>query len=154
MKIIRLLCVIALIVGACSPALAEEDKRIAAIAEVKGTVEVKTAQGKWIPAQLKMVLNQGDMIRTRKDSSALLNLDGMAQTATVEVKQNSQLRLAELVEDKKETVQTTLLDLALGEILIQAKKLHSEKARFEVKTPTSIVGVRGTTFAVSVEAVE
>jgi hypothetical protein len=101
-----------------------------------------------------MVLNQDDMIRTGSGSLAILNLDGMAETAVVEVKESSQMRLAELLEDRTEKYQTTLLDLALGEILIRAKKLHSEKSRFEVKTPTSIVAVRGTTFSVSVKAVE
>ena len=113
-----------------------------------------TPQKTWIPAKVGMVLNQGDIIRTKKDSWALLNLDGAAETANLELKENSQLKLAELVENKKEATQTTLLDLALGEVLIKAKKLHSEKSRFEVKTPTSIVGVRGTTFSVSVEALE
>jgi len=154
MKIIKLLCIAGLIFGLCSSALAEQAKRIATIAEVNGTVEVKIGKQNWVPAKVGIELNQGDFIRTRKDSFALLNLDGQAQTATVEVKENSQMRLAELIENQKEGTQTTLLDLALGEILIQAKKLHSEKSRFEVKTPTSIVGVRGTTFSVTVEAVE
>lgn len=137
----------------CSLGLTQEVKRIATVTEIKGTVEVKTPKQAWMPAKVGMVFNQGDIIRTKKNSRALLNLDGMAETATIEVKENSQLKLAELIENKKEASQTTMLDLALGEILIKAKKLHSEKSRFEVKTPTSIVGVRGTTFSVTVEAI-
>ena len=56
--------------------------------------------------------------------------------------------------DPKADTSKTLLDLAMGEILIKAQKVHGEKSQFEVKTPTSIVGVRGTTFNVKVEAVE
>jgi len=78
----------------------------------------------------------------------------VAQTATVEVKKSSQVKLATLLQNGQDATETTLLDLSLGEILIKAKKLHSEKSKFEVKTPTSIVGVRGTTFSVTVEAVE
>jgi hypothetical protein len=70
------------------------------------------------------------------------------------MKENSQLQLTELKINKAEASETTLLDLALGAVLIKAEKLHSEKSRFEVKTPTSIVGVRGTTFSVAVEAEE
>ena len=62
--------------------------------------------------------------------------------------------MAELIGNKEEGTQKTLLDLAIGKILIRAKKLHSEEEKFEVKTPTTIVGVRGTTFAVEVEALE
>ena len=151
---IRLICILVLIVGVFSWGLAQEAKRIATIKEITGTVEVKPAKAKWMPAKVGMVISQGDTIRTKANSSAILNLDGKAETATVQVKANSQLTLAELVVDPKKNTQKTLLDLPLGAILIKAKKLNSELSSFEVKTPTSIVGVRGTTFAVSVEAIE
>jgi hypothetical protein len=83
-----------------------------------------------------------------------LNVDGSGQTATVEVKENSQLLLSELLVNPANGTQKTLLDLAAGEILIKAQKVKGEESKFEVKTPTSIVGVRGTTFAVKVEALE
>lgn len=134
-----------------SMAIAADSPRIAKVLEMEGSVEVKSASGSWMPAAIDMELKQGDMIRTKASSFALLNVDGMAQTATVEVKQNSELTLAELTADVEARSQSTLLDLALGEVLIKAKKLHSDKSKFEVKTPTSIVGVRGTTFSVAVE---
>jgi len=154
MKLTRWLCVLALILGVFTLSFAEETRRVADITETKGTVEVKILKENWKPAKIGMILNQGDFIRTKKDSWAILNLDGAGETATVEVKQNSQLRLAELKQNKEQGTQNTLLDLALGEILIKAQKLHLEKSKFEVKTPTSIVGVRGTTFSVAVETIE
>lgn len=154
MKMIRCLCILALILGVFSLSFAAETSRTAAIKELKGTVEVKTPKAAWVTAQVGMILNQQDIIRTKKDSWAVLNLNGSGETATVEIKQNSQMRLAELKQNREQGSQNTLLDLALGEILIKAQKLHSEKSKFEVKTPTSIVGVRGTTFSVSVEAIE
>jgi hypothetical protein len=154
MKALKLLCILGLILGMASLSCAEVANRIATLKEISGTVEVKTAQGAWAPAMVGMTLSQGDMIRTQKGAMAILSLDGTEDTASVEVKQNSQLALAELIADKAAGTQSTLLDLSLGEVLIKAKKLHSEKSRFEVKTPTSIVGVRGTTFSVAVEAVE
>lgn len=135
------------------PAFCQQTIRSASIIEVRGTVEVKSG-AEWRKAAAGMILNQGDIVRTNRKSFALLNVDGMGETATVEVKENSQLQMTELLENKNEKFQTTLLDLALGEVLIKARKLHSEKSRFEVKTPTSIVGVRGTTFSVAVEAEE
>jgi hypothetical protein len=62
--------------------------------------------------------------------------------------------MAELLQDKDKETQRTLLDLSIGEILIQVDKLQAEKSSFEVKTPTSMVGVRGTTFSVKVETME
>lgn len=152
MKILRLICALSLMMGMCSLAAAEQSKRIATIAQLSGTAEVKSPQGKWMAAKVGTNLTQGDIIRTKANSEALLNLDGMAQTATVQMKANSQLKISELMENKPEKSQTTLLDLALGQVLIEAKKLHSEKSKFEVKTPTSIVAVRGTSFSVNVEA--
>jgi hypothetical protein len=152
LKICFALCVGLLVF--CLAARAEETKRAATISEARGKVEVRVAQKPWAPAQVGMALNQGDIIRTMAGSFAVLNVDGKGATATVEVKENSQMRLAELIEDKTKATQNTLLDLALGEVLIKAKKLDSEKSKFQVKTPTSIVGVRGTTFSVAVKAIE
>lgn len=154
MKMIRLVFVMGFVLGISCAGLTEEGNRSATIIDLKGTVEVKTPKQAWKAAKIEMVVNQGDIIRTKANSSAVLNLDGLGETAIMEVKANSQLKLAELMENKKERSQATFLDLALGEILIKARKLHSEKSKFEVKTPTSIVGVRGTTFSVTVEAVE
>lgn len=147
---------VVLLVLLCSVTLAtaQETKRIAVIGKLKGQVEAKSANGVWLSAKVGMALNQGDTIRTKKDSWAILNLNGKAQTATVEVREKTELELSEMISNKREDAQKTLLDLSLGNILIKAKKLHSEKSSFEVKTPTSVVAVRGTTFAVSVEAVE
>ena len=64
------------------------------------------------------------------------------------------MELSELSSDKKDSSQITILDLSLGEVFIKAKKLNADKYRFEIKTPTSIVGVRGTAFSVKVESVK
>jgi len=151
----NLFSVIFLALALSSFAIAQEtSQRVAVIMQVEGKVEVKTAAKAWQPARVGMALNQNDTIRTKKNSSATLNLDGKAQTAIVEVKEKTELSLAEMVAVKDKDIQRTLLDLSLGNILIKAKKLHSGKSSFEVKTPTSVVAVRGTTFAVSVEAAE
>jgi len=154
MKIISMILVLGMAVSFCAAGFAEEAPRVATIIEMNGKVDVRMGSGPWMPATVGMLLNQGDTVKTMSDSFAVLNVDGTAETASVEVKENSNLRLAMLVQDKEAATQNTLLDLSLGEILIKAKKLHSDKSKFEVKTPTSIVGVRGTTFSVTVEAVE
>ena len=128
--------------------------RQAAIEQVDGTVDVRIQQGRWEPAMSDMLLHQGDMIRTRENSTAVLALNGSGTTATINLEENSQLAITQLLENPAEASETTLLDLAMGKVLIHAKKLDTEKSRFEVKTPTSIVGVRGTIFSVAVEALE
>ena len=154
MKIVKFLLLVGLVLTLSSLAIAGEAKRTAFISDLKGTVEVRAADKKWVAAKTGMILNEGDVIRTMASSWAVLNVDGKGETATVEVKENSQLKMAQLLENKDSSSQSTLLDLALGEVLIKAKKLHSDKSRFEIKTPTSIVAVRGTTFSVAVKSVE
>ncbi len=154
MKILNVILTLGMIVSLCAAARAEETPRVATITEMDGKVETQVGGGPWMPASVGMILNQGDTIRTMDNSYAVLNVDGTAETASVEVKEKSNLKLAMLMEDKEAASQNTLLDLSIGEVLVKAKKLHSEKSKFEVKTPTSIVGVRGTTFSVSVEAIE
>ena len=72
----------------------------------------------------------------------------------VDVSEKSQLSLATLVKDTTSGLKKTLLDLAIGQVLIKAEKLDTPDSKFEVKTPTSVVGVRGTKFSVRVEALE
>lgn len=154
MRLLNIIGISVLIIGLSSLAFAEELKRVARVIDVEGSVKAKLAGEKaWVPVKTGMVLNEGDYIKTKGGSSAVLNLDGGGETATVNINENTQMMLAELLKDE-EGHQMTLLDVAIGKILIKAKKLHSEEERFEVKTPSTIVGVRGTTFAVDVETLE
>jgi len=155
MKILRIVCIIALVLGVATFALAVEAKRTAQLISLDGKAEIKLAgQSNWSPAKVGSILNEGDTLKTSPGSMALLNIDGKGQTATVEVSEGSQLLMSEMMVDQKAGTSKTLLDLAMGEILIKAQKVHGEESKFEVKTPTSIVGVRGTTFKVKVESVE
>jgi len=153
MNIFKLICISALIITLAAIGYAAE-KRTAQIVSLEGTAQVKAAgQAEWVPAQVGMVMNEGDTLKMAEKSWALVNVDGKGQAATVEVKEGSQLLLAEMIVDQESGTSKTLLDLAIGEVLIKAQKVHGEESKFEVKTPTSIVGVRGTTFNVKVEAV-
>lgn len=153
-KLALIILVMALVASVAAVSYAEITKREAVIKGLEGKANVKTADGTWMPAEVGMKLTEGSIIKTDAGAMAVLYLEGVSETADVEVKEKSELRIEELYEDKATSEQTTLLDLALGEILITSQKLRSEKSQFEVKTPTSIVGVRGTTFSVVVEREE
>lgn len=153
MKILRLACIIVLVLGVAAVSCTAET-RSAQVTSISGTAEMRQAgQDAWSPASVGAVLNEGDTLKTSAKSWALLNIDD-GKIATVEVKEGSEMVIAELKSDSQTNTSQTLLDLAMGEVLIKAQKVHGENSRFEVKTPTSIVGVRGTTFNVKVEAVE
>ena len=154
MKMFKGAIVLMLIIGLSLPAFCAETLRTAQIADMEGNVSVKRADGAMEKGEIGMVLNQGDLIKTRRDSYALIKFKDFKESATVEMEENSELLMVEMVMDKEEGIQKTFLDLSIGKVLVKADKLHKKGSRFEVKTPTSVVGVRGTTFAVEVEAIE
>lgn len=133
---------------------AGELSRDVEIISLEGTASIKRAdEGEWIEASPGDILRPGDMLRTDPMSTLELNFDGSGQTAVVKVSENAELTFGTLSLDKTSGVKDTILDLAIGSILIKASKLEAE-SKFEVNTPTSIVGVRGTTFEVRVSAAE
>ncbi len=153
MKVFRLFIVVVMIFCVASACYAIE-KRTARIVSIEGSCEVKRGgQASWTPASVGMVLSEGDAIKTPRKSWAMLSIDE-GRVGTVEVKGDSQMMITELTATPETQTSATLLDLAIGEVLIKAKKVHGEGSKFEVKTPTSVVGVRGTTFSVKVEAVK
>ena len=68
--------------------------------------------------------------------------------------EKSLVSFASLVKDSSSGMKKTLLDLSIGQVLIKAEKLDTPDSKFEVKTPTSVVGVRGTKFSVKVDALK
>ncbi|MDD5440055.1 MAG: FecR domain-containing protein [Candidatus Omnitrophica bacterium] len=150
----RLLAVIPVsVIYLCLAAMADAPVRTAVISEVDGTVSIRRALDKaWVPAEKGMPLEEGDAVKTGTDSYAVVDIGTPDRGASVEVKPNSQLGIAELFKKDTKTTDKTLLDLAVGEVLVKTEKLKTEDSRFEVKTPTSIIGVRGTKFSVKVEA--
>jgi len=153
MKVARFLIIFLLVAGMATAAYCEAATRDARVLDMDGKVTIRTSDGESKPAEMGMVLHEGDIIKTGSGAFALVKLEG-TETATVEVNENAQMLLSEMQMDTEAGTQKTLLDLAIGKILIKAEKLHSDKSKFEVKTPTSVVGVRGTTFAVEVEGLE
>lgn len=130
----------------------ETVKREARFAEVDGIIEVMTPGSGWVSVSAGTIVMEGSRIRTKQESTAILNVDGKGETAVVEVKENSDLVFTQLSSDALKGTKTTFIDLYLGKLTIRVAKADPEKATFQVKTPTSILDVSGATFGVSVEA--
>jgi len=125
--------------------------RIAEISDIQGDVQFrKGGTTEWKGAEKGMILLEGDSIKTGAVAKAKILLDKAGETGQLDLAPNSLLRLQTLKKDSTTEDKTTLLDLALGKVLIKAEKLKGNSS-FQVKTPTSICGVRGTTFEVSVD---
>lgn len=127
-----------------------EEGRYAVVLKTEGKVEVKMGQADWVPAEAGLVLHENDEIRSAKDGTAKILLDKDGETGQFELNPESRLRLNALDIDTQTTEKTTILDLAIGSVLVHAEKLQ-EDSKFQVRTPNSTTGVRGTTFVVSAE---
>ena len=125
--------------------------RQAVISEIRGGVEIRIREADWKPAEVGVVLHEQDEIRTAKGGFAEILLDENASAGKLELKGDSHLKLSSLAWDPISGEKTTLLDLAIGKVLVHAEKLQGN-SQFKVRTATSTTGVRGTVFEVSVTA--
>ena len=123
--------------------------RLARIDEKHGVVEFKRAEEvNWNVVEKGMLLYQGDRVRTGVQSSVDFRLEG-GETSEVRLTENTEVAFDHLFFDESEQASDTLLDLSVGKILITSEDL-SEGSDYNVRTPTSLVGIRGTAFEVEV----
>ncbi len=126
-----------------------EQIRQATLANFAGEVLVKQDGGEWKPATPGITMKINDEIKTSSGASAEVLLDN-GNTGSVKIREKSHFKIDTMNVDPTTGDKVTYLNLALGRILIQVQKLQGD-SKFEVRTPTSTTGVRGTVFEVSVE---
>lgn len=136
-----LMALVALINSACALEPA------AFLAQSNGLPEVSiaSAEGKLRVVKPRAPLFEGDKIITAINQSVVIELGESNQAV---VGPSSQL-LIQAFNDH--APQQTQLELVKGLIRVWVKKLHGTGASFQVKTPTAIMGVRGTIFYVEVD---
>ncbi len=121
------------------------------VTTITGEAMYKKAEASdWTRLEQGMILSQGDAIKTRANSQVIMDLKGARKTAEITVRPNSEFVFKTFQHDEETKEDETLLDVSMGAVLVKAEKLVGA-SKFEVKTPTSIVGIRGTTFEVKVE---
>jgi hypothetical protein len=151
----KIIIVLFVAVSLASMATAFGARRSAKVIVLKGNAEVRVPKAKeWTPAKVGTILNEGAIFKTREKSSAVIELDGRELAAKIVVEEKTQLLFLRLSPPDKEGVQETLLDVGLGKITVTTMKTQSEKSRFEIKTPTSMVDVKEGTISVLVEATD
>lgn len=130
------------------PAARAEDGRSAVITELSGhAIYLSSGASDWQEAAIGTVLHESDIIKTAEDTHCTLLFTGMSE-ATVRMRPNSVLELTAV--SGAEDADDTELELTVGSILVKAEKLKGA-SQFEVKTPNSVVGIRGTEFEVMVD---
>ncbi len=117
----------------------------ATVSDLKGEVEVHSPQGDAVAAQRGTVLAAESKIDTAK-GSVLLNLEDGSQ---VLVKSNSHVVLKAPNQGKG-----YWFELLLGKISAKVQKRLGNAPSFRMGTPTAVITVRGTRFAVDVDKKE
>ncbi len=153
MKSLKLTLAFILLFSILWPAVVTEAKdsvKVGKITAVSGKSEVKKSGGtKKFNAFKGMAITQGDTIITGSDGQISLDLDANKE---VTIGANTTLTISQLVESAKALGGKTSLKLQNGQVLIKVKKKLEGDSRFEIETPTAIMGVMGTEFFVSVNS--
>jgi hypothetical protein len=132
-----------------APAMAQQFDQ-AKVLDIRGQGQyLKAGTAEWVELKNDIVLTEGDSVRTDKDSEVVLELTGSRKTAELVVREKSEFLFKTFNHEPGTELDNTLLDVTIGAVLVKAEKLLGD-SKFEVKTPTSIVGIRGTTFEVQV----
>lgn len=123
--------------------------RVAIVKSLKGTVTVlKSGGSKPFKAFKNMSLNEGDLLKTGKDGSIELELaSDDSDRDQLTIGSESEISFTKL---KDKTGSKTKLNVWAGTLWVKVKSVAGAEDSFEVETPTSIMGVRGTKFVVVV----
>ncbi|GIP24067.1 hypothetical protein J22TS3_43420 [Paenibacillus sp. J22TS3] len=151
MKIMKVLLSVLLVAIMIMPASASAKDTVKAgkITAVSGKAEIKKSGGeKKFGAFKGMAVSQGDVLLTGKDGQVDLDLDSDKE---VVIGPGTTLKISQLVQSVNAAEGKTSLSLGGGQIMIKIKKKLKGDSRFEVQTPTAIMGVMGTEFIVGYE---
>jgi hypothetical protein len=144
-RIIAVFLVMLFLVGMLATnSMAQDSFRAAEISSLDGSVEIKRSGGeKNIVAFIGMNLTEGDTVITGKKAQLLLKME---DDSSVKVGENTQLTISQLSKTKDGKGIISLFYLKCGKVVAAVKKLLNTDSKFEIKTPTVVMGVRGTKF--------
>ena len=141
--------VMAFILTNVSVVYSEDTFRAARISDLSGTVKVMKAGGeKEFKGFKGMSLSEGDRITTDKSSWAKLDIDDDKE---IKIGESTQIVISELKGSLGTKDDRTGISLFTGKLWTKIKKTLNIRSKYEIKTPTTVMGVRGTQFYVGQE---
>lgn len=148
MNIPRWVVLFLLLLFVFPPMLFSQLPREAIITNIEGKVEVLFwGQTAWKPAPLNMILKENDKVRVPADGMAIIAIKGSGRDTMVKLEGGTEIAISELSLDPSTGADSTLLDMVIGSILIDTEPIKG--SQFRVKTPTALVGAKGTSFRVT-----
>lgn len=147
-RIARVLITVVLLLLLCAGSFAAYTASAASntsaeMTEIEGSVQVKRAGSeKSFKAFVRMKVDEGDTIITGTDSKAVLVYDDVE----IIIPHSSVVVFSAL--GKSGDKETTYITIKSGGVGCKVNKKLSEGSKFEVRTPTAVMGIRGTEFYV------
>lgn len=131
-------------------ASAENNLRVARIQSFSGVVKISKAGGEktFTPVE-GMSLVEGDGIITEKNSWIMLYIDDDKE---LKIDSNSIVNLSQLSGHISTKDDKTQINLWVGKVWSNIKKKLRVRSKYEIKVPTTVMGVKGTKFAVESNA--
>jgi FecR protein len=118
--------------------------RFLSLQEVRGIVTYKGAQTHAARRGDRLATGQG--IATGKRSSAIIGLD--SNLGTIKVAENTDLVVRKLSLENGGNI--TWVAVNRGQVALRVRPFTNPASRLEIRTPSGVVGVRGTEFGVAV----
>jgi hypothetical protein len=148
MKSVVLLLLILLCASIASAATPVKDSSIGQIKNVAGQVSL-TRNSKSRPAKAGDLVEEADVITTGADGSVGITL---IDNARLSAGPNSRIELKQFRFDPTTQAGESVTEIRRGTLAIVSGQIAKRSPdAMKVQTPTTILGVRGTTFAVKVE---
>lgn len=145
-----LLLLLAPVLGATGGKADAATSRVAVIQSLKGTVTVNKSGGsKQFKAFARMSLNEGDVLTTAADSTAVLQFaNGTKEDDKMTVSANTKLSFSKLSERGGTRTKVSMWS---GSAWVDVKSITNKNDEFTMETPTAVMGVRGTHFLIGVD---
>jgi hypothetical protein len=136
-----------LLIAIPSTARAADNPPIAQVKTVTGQVVIQRS-GRRLPAKIGDPLFEKDIIETGPDGGIGITF---VDNTVFSTGPNSQLALDEFQFDSNNFRGSMLADMRQGTLAVVSGDItRSSPGAMKIKTPTAVLGVRGTTFAVQV----
>jgi len=127
--------------------LADEPAKATVVAR-SGNIVASDANGAEIPMTVGAQLSEGVKISTAVNSFLTLQL---ADASRISLPSNSSVELAKLRKTLYTGSPRTEIKLLQGKVVSRVAPLNTNQGKFEVSTPYSVAGVRGTYFRVGLQ---
>lgn len=122
--------------------------RIGEVIEQVGSTVIERKAGDKLPSEEGSGVESYDTIRTSKGKTAIEFLD----ETRVDVTQNSKLVIDEFIYDPNTSTGSLALKASFGTVRYASGQIaKNSKQNVKIRTPTAVIGVRGTDFSMTVD---